>query len=395
MKKHTVLVVDDEIKMQRILELMLQDMGHEARRADNGEQALQIIARESVDLIITDMRMPVMDGMALLQTLHEQDINIPAIMITAHGTVKSAVEAMKFGAVDYILRPFEIETVEMAVNKSLSAEQIQRENRFLRDELEYGWQEFTGRSDVMQTLYRLIEQVGPSPSPALITGETGTGKELVAHAIHHASGRQGLFVAINCAAIPESILESELFGHTRGAFTGADKERVGKFEVADAGTLFLDEITEMPITLQAKLLRVLQENTVERLGSNRRIHLDLRIIATTNRDPHGAIKGQTLREDLYYRLNVFNIPVPPLRERSEDIALLLKHFIQKYAAQIGKKIKQPSEALLQKLYAHTWPGNIRELQNLTERAVVLCNGNDFEQILLRDLQAVSNSTDSA
>ncbi len=386
MKKHTVLVVDDEIKMQRILEIMLQDMGHDVLRADNGQLALDLIEKESIDLIMTDMRMPVMDGMALLQTLHDRDINIPTIMITAHGTVATAVEAMKYGAVDYILRPFEIETVELAVNKSLSAGQMQRENRFLRDELDYGWQEFIGRSECMQSLYRLIEQLGPSQSPVLVTGETGTGKELIARAIHQASGREGLFVAINCAAIPESILESELFGHTRGAFTGADKERTGKFEMSDRGTLFLDEITEMPIALQAKLLRVLQENYVEKLGSNRRIDLDLRIIAATNRDPQQAVANKVLREDLFYRLNVFQITSPPLRERGADIPLLLEHFIHKHAAQIGKQIPKPSALVIEKLSGYDWPGNIRELENLTERAVVLCRGNDFEQILLRDLQ---------
>lgn len=378
MSKRTVLVVDDETKMQRLLEIMLHDLGHDVLRADHGEQALALLERESVDLIISDMRMAEMDGITLLKTLHQQGRAIPVIMITAYGTVESAVAAMKFGAVDYILRPFEIETVELAVTRALGVSQVQRENRYLRSELEHGWEEFIGNSEVMKRLYRLVEQAGPSGSSVLIVGETGTGKELVARALHKSSRRSGLFVPINCAAIPASILESELFGHVKGAFTGASAERIGKFEVADGGTLFLDEITEMPTELQAKLLRVLQDSCIERVGSNRRIGIDLRVVAATNREPQHAVDDGRLRKDLYYRLNVLRIDVPPLRERRVDISLLADHFLVKHARSMGKPVPTLSAEAMAQLRAYDWPGNVRELENLIERALVLDAGEEVD-----------------
>ena len=384
MPRFNVLVVDDEIKMQRILEIMLQEMDLDVVRADNGQAALEVMKREPVDLIITDMRMPVMDGIALVRALHDQGGAPPVIVITAHGTVESAVEAMRLGAVDYITRPFEVEAVELAVRRALNLRQVQRENEFLRDELAHGWAEFIGRSAPMRTLYDLITTVGPSPVPVLIVGETGTGKELVARAMHDASGREGLFVPINCAGIPETLLESELFGHVRGAFTGATGERAGKFEISDGGTLFLDEITEMPVALQTRLLRVLQESTIERLGSNRGIELDLRIIAATNRDPVAAVGEGRLREDVYYRLNGFRIDVPPLRERGEDVALLAEHFLNAHARSMGKPIPELSPAACRMLEAFTWPGNVRELDNLMGRAVLLAGDGGIEGVLARE-----------
>ena len=385
MSRRTVLVVDDEVKMQRILELMLVDLGHHVLRASSGREALSIIDGDSVDLVITDLRMPEMDGITLLKMLHEQGRSLPTIVITAHGTVETAVEAMKYGAIDYILRPFEVETVELAVTRALGVSQVQRENRYLRGEIEQGWDEFIGASAPMQKLYHLIQQAAPSGAACLVVGETGTGKELVARAIHRASGRKGLFVPINCAAIPAAILESELFGHARGAFTGAHAERVGKFELADGGTLFLDEITEMPAELQAKLLRVLQENSLERLGSNRPIEIDLRIVAATNRDPQAAVAEGRLRKDLFYRLNVVRLDLPPLRDRREDVPLLARHFLERLARAQGRLVPALSAEAVQKLLAYDWPGNVREVENVMARALVLSGGADIEPGLLEEI----------
>lgn len=386
MSKRNVLVVDDEVKMQRILEIMLREMGHDVVRAGDGRAALDIVAREAVDLIITDMRMPQMDGLELVRELQARGTLPPTIMITAHGTVATAVEALKCGAIDYIMRPFEVETVELAVTRALSLGQVQRENRYLRDELKQGWNEFIGVSPVMQALYQRIDQVAASDLPVLIVGETGTGKELVARAVHAGSARTGLFVAINCAAIPESILESELFGHVRGAFTGAVAERIGKFEVADGGTIFLDEITEMPAPLQARLLRVLQESYIERLGANRRIELDLRVIAATNRDPLAAVAEQRLRDDLYYRLDGFRLEVPPLRERGDDIPLLATHFLLRHAARSKRPAPSLSAPAAALLGTQPWPGNVRELDNLMGRCVVLAEAGAVDNVLARELR---------
>ncbi|MCB1747115.1 MAG: sigma-54-dependent Fis family transcriptional regulator [Gammaproteobacteria bacterium] len=389
MARYNVLVVDDEVKMQRVLEIMLGELGHDVLRASDGAEALDVLGREAVDLVITDLRMPRLDGLGLIRELDARHALPPTIVVTAHGTVESAVEAMKLGALDYILRPFEIETVELAVTRALDIGRVQRENRFLRDELADGWEEFVGQSAPMQTLYQVIASVAPSTLPLLVVGETGTGKELVAHAVHKASGRTGLFVAINCAAIPESILESELFGHVRGAFTGASGERIGKFEASDRGTLFLDEITEMPAVLQARLLRVLQECYIERVGSNRRIDLDLRIIAATNRDPREAIAAGQLREDLYYRLEGVRIDVPPLRQRGEDIGLLARHFLARHAQRLARPVPALTSAALTALARHAWPGNVRELDNLMGRVVLLAAVTPAEDLVLRELGLVT------
>ena len=373
MNARYILIADDEPHMRRLLEIMLQKMGHTVFAAGDGQEALELARRNPVDLVITDLRMPRMDGITLLSRLREEGQEVPVIVITAHGTVESAVDAMKRGASDYLLRPFDLEALELAIERVLGSAEVARQNAFLREELNRGWEGFVGASAPMQAVYTQIRQVAPSRATVMITGETGTGKELAARAIHAASPRHDkLFVPINCAAVPAEMLESELFGHEKGAFTGAVKERIGKFELADGGTLFLDEITEMPLALQAKLLRVLQEGTLERLGSNRTITLDLRIIAASNRDPREAIRDGRLREDLFYRLNVFGIALPPLRERREDIPGLVAHF----AAKHGRAGTAPlAEA---GLYAHlavyAWPGNVRELENMVERALVLAGG---------------------
>ncbi len=376
MSAKRILVVDNEPKMRRILELSLKNLGHEVEQAGDGREALAAIERGAFDLVLSDLRMPNMDGIALLQALRERGEDVPVIVLTAYGTIETAVAAMKLGAVDYILRPFEIETIELAVSRVLAMRAVQLENRFLRDELARGWGEFIGTSAPMRQLYELIGQVAPARSNVFVVGETGTGKELVARALHEASGRSGLFVPINCAAIPAELLESELFGHARGAFTGALRDRVGKCELSSGGTIFLDEITEMPPALQAKLLRVLQEGVIERLGSNASIAVDLRVVAATNRDPQAAVDEGLLRRDLYFRLNVVRIDVPLLRDRHGDIPLLAAHFLQQYARELGRPAPRLGEAALARLERYAWPGNVRELENLMERAVVLCRGDE-------------------
>jgi two-component system response regulator AtoC len=373
MKDRQILVVDDEPKMRRVLEIMLQKMGHRVLVAGNGVEALAIFRAQAVDLIITDLRMPEMDGIELLAQLRAQESDVPVMVITAHGTIETAVSAMKHGACDYLLRPFDIDVVEHAVERVLNDAEVARQNAFLRQEINRGWDAFIGTSEPMKAVYELIQRVGPSKASVLITGETGTGKELAARAVHNASPRRDkLFVPINCAAIPADILESELFGYEKGAFTGAVKERVGKFELADGGTIFLDELTEMPMALQAKLLRVLQENTIERLGGNRVIKLDIRVIAATNRDPLESVRDGKFREDLYYRVNVFSIELPPLRDRVEDIAGLVEHLIAKHGYSTATTRLTPMA--LDRLHGYAWPGNVRELENMVERALILSGG---------------------
>lgn len=374
MTEKYILVVDDEPKMRRVLEIMLQKLGHKVFTAANGHEAVEIVQTNTVDLMITDLRMPEMDGIALLTHLRANDFDLPVIVITAHGTIETAIDAMKLGACDYILRPFDLSTVELAVERALENIEVTRQNTFLRQEINRGWDAFVGTSAPMKEVYELIQRVGPTKASVMITGETGTGKELAARAIHNASPRHDqLFVPINCAAIPAEILESELFGYEKGAFTGATKVRIGKFELANEGTLFLDELTEMPIALQAKLLRVLQENTIERLGGNRVIPLDIRIIAATNNDPREAIQQGKLREDLYYRVNVFAINLPPLRNRKDDIPSLVTHLIVKHNPRHPED-SPPTPEVVTRLQAYSWPGNVRELENMVERALVL-SGN--------------------
>lgn len=377
-KQKRILAVDDEPNMRRLLEIGLKQAGYEALTADNGRTALEVIKKEQVDLVVSDLHMPGMNGLELLATMRAENESIPFIMVTAQGEVATAVEAMKLGAADYILRPFDLEVLEVAIAKALDVQRMQVENAYFKDSTQGIVQGLIGDSQPMQTLKKMIAQVAPEKATVLIAGETGTGKELVAKAIHMASPRKdGLFVAVNCAAIPAEMLESELFGYEKGAFTGAVKARVGKFELADKGTLFLDEITEMPINLQAKLLRALQEGVIEKLGSNKQIALDNRIIAATNRDAMQAVKEGKLREDLYYRLNVFQLNVPSLKERVGDVRLLAEYFLAKRGISIDAES-------MQKLEAYTWPGNVRELENVLERAAILSDG---QQIKVQDLPA--------
>jgi len=379
-----ILAVDDEPSMRRLLEISLRQAGYQPILASDGMEALFALRKGGVDLVVSDLHMPGMDGLSLLKKMREENLQIPIIIVTAKGEVASAVDAMKLGASDYIQRPFDLETLEIAIDKAFSVSRLKTENAFLRDETQKTDGDLIGNSIAMQHVKKLIQQVAPEKATVFLVGETGTGKELVAQAIHQNSPRSNaLFVALNCAAIPAEMMESELFGHERGAFTGAIKERIGKFEMADGGTLFLDEITEMPIALQAKLLRALQENVIERLGSNHTISVDIRVIAATNRDPMEAIKEGKLREDLYYRLNVFQIQIPLLRERYGDIPLLTRYFL-------SRKKKDISTGALDSLSQYQWPGNVRELENVLERAAIVCKGNE---ISLHDLHLDSKNVD--
>lgn len=389
--QHTILAVDDEPHMRRLLEISLRQAGYRALSAGHGREALELVQQQQIDLVVSDLHMPGMSGLQLLENLRKQYERLPFIMVTAQGEIKTAVEAMKLGASDYILRPFELETLEIAIQKALAVNRIQLENSFFKESSQPPVTGLIGESDSMQSLKKIIQQVAPERATVFIVGETGTGKELVAKALHDASPRTSeLFVAVNCAAIPADILESELFGHEKGAFTGAVKERVGKFELANGGTLFLDEITEMPIQLQSKLLRVLQENVVEKLGGNRQISLDVRVVAATNRDPLQAVKEGKLREDLYYRLNVIQLQVPPLRERGQDVSLLAEYFL-------GKRQTKLSESARLCLQQYRWPGNVRELENILERAAILAGNQTIQpQHLPADIsQQIAPSTAAA
>jgi two-component system, NtrC family, response regulator AtoC len=372
-----VLIVDDERKMRRVLQILLEQLGMESVPSANGTEALVCFGAEKIDLVLTDLKMPGMSGVELLSRIRAVDPDVPVIVLTAHGTVQTAVEAMKQGAFDYILKPFDVQAIELIIRNALEMGRYRTENRFLKAQVPPTsvFENLVGGSAAMRTLYEMIRQVAPAKSSVLITGETGTGKELVARAIHNLSLRRDkLFVPLNCAAIPQDLLESELFGHVRGAFTGAQAERTGKFELADGGTLFLDEIGDMAYPLQAKLLRVLQEGVIERIGSNKPVQIDVRVLSSTNRDLSAAIRDGTFREDLYYRLNVFRIHLPPLRERCEDISDLAEFFLAVLGREMGKSelTLGPDAATL--LAHYPWPGNVRELRNLMERAAVLCSG---------------------
>lgn len=390
-KQKIILAVDDEPHMLRLLEISLKQAGYKPVLARDGKEALDIVKNQTIDLVVSDLHMPIMNGLDLLKHIRLEIESLPFVMVTAMGEIKTAVEAMKAGAADYILRPFDLETLELAIAKALSVKRLTLENTYLKsvnvaefkDSSQSG---LIGQSAPMLALKQLIAQVAPEKATVLITGETGTGKELVAKEIHQSSGRKNsLFVAVNCAAIPAEMLESELFGHEKGAFTGAVKERIGKFELADGGTLFLDEITEMPIHLQAKLLRALQEGVIEKLGGNKEIHLDIRLLAATNRDPLQAVKAGKLREDLYYRLNVFQLSVPPLRERGQDVWLLAQYFLAKLIN--NNAIELISEDAIAQLQSYDWPGNVRELENVIERATILSGRQTVQrQHLPADIQ---------
>ena len=378
---YTILVVDDEPNYLIVLSELLKDEGFEVLTADSAENGLKIVGENDLDLVITDMRMPGMDGLELLGAIKKHDKDLPVIMITAFGEVGKAVDAMKAGAYNYLAKPFNNEELLVNIKKAIEHYSLLRENLRLRDEarVRYGFASIVGKNARMQEIYHLIEKVAPTPASVMITGESGTGKELVARAIHINSPREkGPFISVNCAALPETLLESELFGHERGAFTGATSMRKGRFELADSGTLFLDEIGDIPPSLQAKLLRVLQERSFERVGGSKLIKVDVRIITATNRDLKEEVDNGRFREDLYYRFNVLHIHLPPLRERADDIPMLTEHFINKFAKVLNKPKLRISGDALRYLTGLPWEGNVRELENTIERAAILCSGDVIE-----------------
>ena len=381
----TLLIIDDEADIQRSFRRLFASPDLEVVTASSGEEALEIIPRVQPDLVLMDVRMGGMSGLETLRRLRESDARLPVIMMTAYGTTQTAIEAMKLGAFDYLLKPFDVPKLKELVAGALRAARQMRAVVTVHpmvesDDYDLG---IVGKSSAMQTVFKLIGQLASSDATALITGESGTGKELVARAIYSHSGRaRQPFVAINCAAIPEGLLESELFGHEKGAFTGAAQQRIGKFEQCNRGTIFLDEIGDMPLATQTKILRVLQSGTFERVGGNETVKVDVRVIAATNKPLEQAVAGRTFREDLFYRLNVVRVPLPPLRERREDIPLLVEYFLRRLGREAGRPPKAMVPDVLRALDAHHWPGNVRELENAIRRASVVATG---DTILTRDL----------
>jgi len=373
----TILVVDDEKNYLLVLSAVLEDEGYEVLTAQGGHEALEIQKSSDLDLILSDMKMPAMDGIELLENIKALDPDLPMIMMTAHGTIDKAVEAMQKGAYSYILKPFDNERLTLYVKKAVSMYQVVKENRRLRETVEsqYRFGNFIGKSKPIRDVFETIRKVAPSNATVLIEGESGTGKELVAKSIHFNSPRRNKpFIAVNCSALAESLLESELFGHEKGAFTGAVARKKGRFELADSGTLFLDEIGELSQNLQVKLLRVLQEKTFELVGGTRSITADIRIIAATNKILKEEMISGRFREDLFYRLNVVQIVLPPLKQRKEDIRLLVNHFIENYASErnVNVPIKGVDQEVDRLFFNYSWPGNVRELENLIERVMILC-----------------------
>ena len=378
-----VLIVDDEATSRRLLEVRLRGMECEVGMAADGQEALSLIQQEVPALMLLDLQMPRMDGMELLRALRRDGIDLPTIVITAYGSIETAVEAMKEGAYDFLPKPFDPKHLEIVVRKALERRQLVESNRLLRDTLAARTPDILGESPSIRRAVELARKVAVTNSTVLLLGESGTGKEVFANAIHRWSPRKDRpFIIVNCVALSEQLLESELFGHEKGAFTGAHQSKKGKFEVAHGGTVFLDEIGDMPASLQAKLLRVLQDHTFERVGGIRPIRADIRIIAATNRDLDKAVKDGRFREDLFYRLNVVRIMLPPLRDRREDLPIFVRHFVTRYATETKKTVHGVTEETMALLAAQSWPGNVRELANVIERAVVLCAG---DQILPEDL----------
>ena len=380
-----VLVVDDEENLRVVLRTLLRRHGYEVETASSGEEALGMVDSFGPDVVLTDVRMPKMGGLDLLSTLKAKGNEATVIVMSAYGNMDLALDAMKAGAYDYVQKPFKPDEVVLALRKAEERELLRRENRALRDEIrkEHRFEDILAKSTRMQEIFRTITKIAEYKTTVLVTGESGVGKELVARAIHRRSTRRGgPFVAVNCGAIPENLLESELFGHKKGAFTDAVHDRRGLFEEATEGTLFLDEIGELPLGLQVKLLRVLEDEKIRRVGDTRDMQVDVRIITATHRDLHAETKAGRFREDLFYRLNVLPIHCPPLRERRDDIPLLIDHFVAKNNTRLGTSIRGLDTETRRLLYEYSWPGNVRELENTIERAMVLSEG---EQIIAADL----------
>ncbi len=386
MANPTILIVEDEAKMRRLLELDLGEAGFETLSAPDAETGLDLLRKDQVQLVLTDLKLPGMSGLEFLQAAKRLHATMPIIVMTAYGTVETAVEAMKAGASDYVLKPFSLAEMRLVVQKELDVRRLREENRSLREALgqRYNYANVVANSVAMQEVLALVERVAPTPSTVLLGGESGVGKDLIARVVHQRSSRaSGPFIKINTTAIPETLLESELFGYEKGAFTGATTSKPGKFELADKGSLFLDEIGDVPPVTQVKLLRVLQEREFERLGGTRTMKVDVRLIAATNRDLRAALEQGTFREDLYYRLNVVPIDIPPLRAHKEDIPDLVSLFLARYAKASGKSFTGITAEALDKLIEFHWPGNVRELENIVERACALAPGPALEATDIR------------
>ncbi|MEC7522321.1 MAG: sigma-54 dependent transcriptional regulator [Myxococcota bacterium] len=376
--KKQILVADDELNLRRVLEAQLKRDGYDVIAVEDGQQALDALEEHHVDVIISDLRMPKVDGMTLLKQAVADFPDVPVIIITAHGTVDTAVEALKLGAFDYITKPFEQSELRNVVGKAAKTRELtQRE--VAPEPSEPGRYRLIGQSPPMVEVYNVIEKVADTPSTVLLTGESGTGKELIARALHENSSRKDRpFIRVNCAAIPRDLIESELFGYEKGAFTGAVTSKPGRFELAHGGTLFLDEIGEIPVNMQVKLLRAIQEQEFERVGGIKTIEVDVRLVAATNRDLAQEIKQGRFREDLYYRLNVVQVRLPPLRERTSDIPLLIEHFVKRFREKLKKDVVGATDGAMQRLLAHPWPGNIRELENVIERCILFSEGDRID-----------------
>jgi two-component system response regulator HydG len=382
-KEGRILIVDDEPSARAGLEKLLRGDGYEVTVAEDGEAALASFRELAADVVITDLKMPKMDGIELLHNLRALDEDVPVLVCTAFGDVTSAVLAMRAGAEDYLTKPIDFDVLSISIERALARRELRVEAENLRRQMRErdgeGLQGLVGASPAMQNVYRVARQVAPARATVLITGESGTGKGELAHAIHALGPRaKEPFVSLSCAALVETLLESELFGHEKGSFTGADKRRIGRFEQAHGGTLFLDEIGEVPVATQVKLLRVLQERKFERVGGNEAVNIDVRLIAATNRDLAADVSAGRFREDLYYRLNVVHIEMPPLRIRGGDILVLANHFLRRFAEENHKRVDAFTDAARTKLLAHRWPGNVRALENAIERAVVLCESSQID-----------------
>ncbi len=378
MEKKQVIIIDDEENMRYMLQLTLESEGYEVETASNGAEGIAKIHSNHFDFVICDIKMPKVSGLDVLASVIESSPNIPVIMISAFGTIDTAIQAMKQGAYDYVMKPFKQDEILLTLKKAEERERLRLENQFLRQEVErkYRFENIIGKSSQMQEIFRKIEKIANYRTTVLITGESGTGKELVAKAIHYAGNRKEYpFIAVNCGAIPHELLESELFGHVKGAFTGAHISRPGLILQAHHGTLFLDEIGELPLNLQVKLLRFLQEGEIRKVGDTQTLTVDVRVIAATSRNLEKAVAQGVFREDLYYRLNVVPLHLPPLRERREDIALLVRHFLKKYTQELGKNITHIAPESMKALLGYEWKGNIRELENILERAIVMTEGD--------------------
>jgi len=383
-----ILIAEDEPNLRRVLGAQLQRDGYDVLLAEDGEQAMALLAEHHVDVVISDLKMPKVDGMALLKHVVAERPDVPFLLITAHGTIETAVEALKLGAFDYVTKPFDRAELKLIVDKAartreLADKDAQVEPKDANLDGASGRYRLIGRESPMLEVYAIIEKVADTPSTVLITGESGTGKELVARALHeHGACSSGPLIRVNCAAIPRDLIESELFGYEKGAFTGAVTSKPGRFELAHGGTLFLDEIGEIPVNMQVKLLRAIQEHEFERVGGIKTIGVEVRLVAATNRDLVEEIKEGRFREDLYYRLNVVQIRLPPLRERRGDIPMLVAHFVRRFKERLKKQVTGVSDEAMELLLAHPWPGNIRELENVIERCTLFCDG---EQIAVQDL----------